>query len=883
MEEDQKKLAIAALEAEDVVMQHSYPSPTDASDQHFYHQLTQRDHEMDPDPDHLVQQALASLAEHQGQQNQDNQDETYRLLRTLQEEPSEAQVQEQQPPQQAQHEHHEHHHPHEAVDSAEDLRLAAQLSEAVAPMLAAQNHTQEPLPPPPPPPAAAAAAGPRENTQMVNTQNQEQVAPDLGQQLQAELQNHDRELQNILPHEHHEQSQSAEPEYTHQHEQPDGLPSQLPPLTLDTYHHAQFQLPDNTPPRKRSKGHPCSNCKRANAQCLFSRVPQKRGPSKGYIKELADRIHTIEGKLGSSVEAVLESARRTPVDVFPSPQSVEDSRKRPFSSISGDGFPTPPAAAGRTPIWPGDKQRPLRPQPHPDFAIPYNLNDLAPIPPPTLAPKPATSVLPGNFSSSTRPDAAIPDGLQDELSQSPPQLTEFIDEAAFICYLSSIHPSLPILAESRVRVDSVLLQCPATLQNAFMSAFHDLIRPFQAHHPQTNGVHPGATQHLLSQWELAARPRSPAVDLVELQTLAMMAIGADHREIERRSNGRSKILSINKAVALAYSTGLPFARPPVHPDADLDHDSDEHAALRVWWTLVSFDRWDAMATGRVPIINDTAAVMLPGLKHVVGGSIHHFHCLSESIGVMAPIAKSPPDHESLVKPSYFGPVFNHLMEVIRSRFPDTFDPSSDPHIHLAYWHTRLLTDLFSPTRLHFMLDDCLQIARLLLAYASSLFPLTHHYLALVSIVLVELTKVDEAREKATEILKNLTDHDIAPSAWVTQIREKTVEMLRSMPKPTKEPTAGANDANDANVKTLQQLADVAMAVDPAQEAAPPPPPPPQDGGPASPSPLPAGAAPPVGAQVGEAQENHFPVGECGRSVFDPSFILKTGYLAVFMN
>jgi hypothetical protein len=27
---------------------------------------------------------------------------------------------------------------------------------------------------------------------------------------------------------------------------------------------------------------PCSNCTRSNARCLFSRVPQKRGPSKGY-------------------------------------------------------------------------------------------------------------------------------------------------------------------------------------------------------------------------------------------------------------------------------------------------------------------------------------------------------------------------------------------------------------------------------------------------------------------------------------------------------------------------------------------------------------------------------------------------------------------------
>ncbi|KKF97020.1 Glucose transport transcription regulator RGT1 [Ceratocystis platani] len=42
---------------------------------------------------------------------------------------------------------------------------------------------------------------------------------------------------------------------------------------------------------------PCTNCRRGKALCLFSRVPQKRGPNKGYIRELADRISGIEDKL----------------------------------------------------------------------------------------------------------------------------------------------------------------------------------------------------------------------------------------------------------------------------------------------------------------------------------------------------------------------------------------------------------------------------------------------------------------------------------------------------------------------------------------------------------------------------------------------------------
>lgn len=42
----------------------------------------------------------------------------------------------------------------------------------------------------------------------------------------------------------------------------------------------------------------CSNCKRTGARCQFSRMPMKRGPSKGYIKELADKIDVLENRLG---------------------------------------------------------------------------------------------------------------------------------------------------------------------------------------------------------------------------------------------------------------------------------------------------------------------------------------------------------------------------------------------------------------------------------------------------------------------------------------------------------------------------------------------------------------------------------------------------------
>jgi len=47
-----------------------------------------------------------------------------------------------------------------------------------------------------------------------------------------------------------------------------------------------------------AEGEQCSPCKRALLECRYSRQPMKRGPSKGYIKELAARVNSLESQLG---------------------------------------------------------------------------------------------------------------------------------------------------------------------------------------------------------------------------------------------------------------------------------------------------------------------------------------------------------------------------------------------------------------------------------------------------------------------------------------------------------------------------------------------------------------------------------------------------------
>lgn len=107
-----------------------------------------------------------------------------------------------------------------------------------------------------------------------------------------------------------------------------------------------------------------------------------------YIKELADRIHSIENKLESEGAGALSQEDLDRLfssnTERPRAQSNEDpSRKRPFSSISTGDF-TMPAPPRQTP-W-GSQPRPIQPSaPSTDsYGTPYTASTLAPQPSPIV-------------------------------------------------------------------------------------------------------------------------------------------------------------------------------------------------------------------------------------------------------------------------------------------------------------------------------------------------------------------------------------------------------------------------------------------------------------------------------------------------------------------
>ncbi|KAI1816522.1 hypothetical protein GGS20DRAFT_212425 [Poronia punctata] len=613
----------------------------------------------------------------------------------------------------------------------------------------------------------------------------------------------------------HSQSQTAaQPQNLQQPgplQQPQPLqqshPTPLQPHgALDHLPHQQYvaspqqNTQDNIPPRKRSKvsracdecrrkkvkcdassetgEEPCSNCRRSSIQCLFSRIPQKRGPSKGYIKELADRIHHIEGKLASegSLDALTEllgGSRRESSDLFASSGQQEESRKRPFSSMSGNEFGSPNTP--RPSNW-ASEPRPIQPYQTPSNeprGSPYSANGLAPQP---IA-KPDADI-------SSRAATSLEDVPLDLNGSNPPK--ELIIDS-FGVYLNVVHQCFPLLAGNKGRVEAQLARCPPLLQDAFIEAFYGTMQScVSAPGLYTNGDIGSATR-MVAEWESDhTSPRNALTNLVHLQALVLMAIGTDNYgppSLKGEHGGPSKASILGRAVGLAYSMRLHIASSGVSTDSDQDTDSDMNIAVRTWWTLVMLDRWNAISTGSPLFIPNDSVVILPALVPVLGENVYHLARLSNIIGHFAPVSLAPP--QALIPDASAAPTlnsfFNLSIELFREVLPSNITPTTHPILNLAYWHSRLLAYLFQTNaKSKDVIWATKKTAGLLLSNTALLSPLNHHFFGLATLALLELVKLEGTREEVDPLLKDLLERNLAPSTWDGVIRGRITDVLRDV-------------------------------------------------------------------------------------------------------
>lgn len=173
------------------------------------------------------------------------------------------------------------------------------------------------------------------------------------------------------------------------------------------------------------------------------------------------------------------------------------------------------------------------------------------------------------------------------------------------------------------------------------------------------------------------------------------------------------------------------------------------------------------------------------------------------MGHWTPASVTAPPHSTPGAGARASAIFHLNMEMWRTHFPSDIPPNVEPVLHLSYWHCRLLAFLFMPSALITDVTWAVrESVRLLTSHPQMISPLNHHFTALTTLCLIEMTKAEKSREEATQLLSNLLDANIAPSAWDESIRAKIRDALRSSASGSAEATAS---------QSLQHLADLATA------------------------------------------------------------------------
>ncbi|KAJ6439689.1 fungal transcriptional regulatory protein [Purpureocillium lavendulum] len=600
----------------------------------------------------------------------------------------------------------------------------------------------------------------------------------------------DHSMRSIMPHPEPEQHQT--PSYVQDANSTDHMNQHQMPVPVGPPVPPQYQVADAIPPRKRSKVSracdecrrkkikcdapsdtgetPCSSCARSSIRCLFSRVPQKRGPSKGYIKELADRIHSIENKLESEGNLSQDDIDKLFASERPRSHSQvgsgeDGSRKRPFSSISVGDFNTP--VATRQAPW-GSESRPHQPASATSETFGNHFagnNALAPLP---------EAIKPDDGTVSKPPVASM-DAPMTDADELPS-----IDEGAMEDYLGTVQSLYPILPGDLARMQSLLTQCPPTLRAAFSIALLCVGRGMAGDVKQADD--------LLHELENSDEPRTKAAEIVHAQTLLLLAIDADWRA------SSTLPFLLGRAVALAntmnlWKSGLAESTDP---------DTDDQLCVRIWWTLVLMDRWYAAGTGKPALIPDNSVVARAGLQTAVGEVSFHFIRLSKLLNRVAYVISTLAPGTTTAEPA-MATILNDYIENYREDLPPHVDAASYPLVHLAYWHCRLLVTLLTPgaTAADTMWPTK-EIVNLLSLNAQLRSPLTNHFASLAALSLSRLVRSDNSQEEATQLIKDILEKP-AGGHW-DGVKDKLAEQLR--PASSVEATASQG---------LQHLADLATA------------------------------------------------------------------------
>ncbi|KAF2223454.1 hypothetical protein BDZ85DRAFT_295723 [Elsinoe ampelina] len=545
---------------------------------------------------------------------------------------------------------------------------------------------------------------------------------------------------------------------------------------------------------------PCSNCKRTRLICTFARQQLKRGPSKGYIKELADRLKDLE-----------QHTMRIANTQNDPPYNGPD---RPISLSEGPGTPQPPSIpqpqtsptvqlAGQKRPYEMVDQTNIEPQMR-DSNLAAQLQDLAgPYPQ-----SPSGQVTPGRAQDgqpqsqgrqlqpffkygADPPRRETFSSSYDNTAVDAPAISDWDDEVVDE-YYRNIHQTFPLLPHSKNNLRIRLSACPPGLREAFVTVLGCMMRTFPSSSLR-------ATQSYASNMKRAAEliagypfdnpaSHTPGTNLVYLQTLLLMALESDNHGPAnmRGQGGPSRAEWLGRAAGVAGQLEINLIRPRESFATEGDPDSEERLARRVWWVLFILDRWHASSTADLLKLPENSVVLLPEDQILLGESTYHLARLSFIIGHLASILTTTKTPETnVMAPS--NPA-SRLLGLTLAGEIDRFRESVESVwgslnlVHLSYHHSHLLIKRLNPTSEPTeLIGHALKVATVLNQRQTPITPLNHHFAALSAMTLCELADVPRTRADAVRGLESLAEalgggrglagHPSDSTGWDSAIRE----------------------------------------------------------------------------------------------------------------
>ncbi|KAJ5089978.1 hypothetical protein N7532_008662 [Penicillium argentinense] len=660
----------------------------------------------------------------------------------------------------------------------------------------------------------------------------------------------------------------------------------------------------------------CSNCRRLGVVCQFSRVPMKRGPSKGYIKELAERLHTLESQMQPGMvqpdvpyQGMSEVSLGRGYQDFTSPvDSGSANRKRTYSVFEGlpsSSFAQPSFnTRGSQNTFDG-----------PDAtADPYN---------PTVASGAAPK--PGNlFWNPTEGDSDLPTGL--EMTELPrhegdDDMTPVsLDEGALEAYYQKVHTLLPILPHTRERTLELLHQCHREAQEIFCYALYavtrtDLSRVASNFERVTSFGH--AQDLLLFHTRQPLLVHTMPVNTIWLQSLILMIIDCDARGPDNLVGNDSapKHTLVSAASKLGYDLAKIQGQLKNNRSSDPDVDSEANLVRRIYVSLTILTRWYAISVADATVLGGQEIGGREDEK-VVGQITTGIASYSTFLSEMVTLATVEPN--VCQTNTGLGRMVGANLVASLERLADMEDifkihelpentttrPLFESLQAQLYWTLRLLIKrhvyVYSPYEIIYCAQEVINELHKANIQSRLPTPFDLHSLALASMTLLEATvlpehenecwsslqKVEEILDRREKRTAKATEFDniFGTPGWDAKIRvflewrriksqeSQLQESIGVLPKSSSGPGSGSQPPMGPNEqRSLQHLADLAVGAEGSVSQNAPTTPPPglsADQGETSPN---------LAPQLAQSQGGN----GTGRVVVDFTMLTREGYLNVF--